>query len=194
MLKKILSLPDWLADLQLSDKIYPTPEERMACIIELAHENVKRMTGGPFSAGIFDYDTGALIAVAVNRVEAMNFSGAHAEMMAGLFAQDKIKSYSFDAVGIKAVLVTSAQPCIQCLGALYWMGLVALEVGARAEDTENYGFYEGPIPHDWQAQLKTHSSITMISCDILRPDVLKVFENYKNNGGLIYNGTASKGK
>jgi hypothetical protein len=78
-----LSLPEWLvARFTELPECFTTAEERMRLILELARRNALEDSGGPFAAGVFEYDTGRLVAVGVNRVVPANCSSAHAEVMA----------------------------------------------------------------------------------------------------------------
>ncbi len=90
----VLNLPVWVQSfLEGSAEIFPTVEEHMLFVIELARLNVDRKTGGPFGAGIFERKSGRLIAVGVNQVESSNCSIAHAEMLAIALAQKAVGTY-----------------------------------------------------------------------------------------------------
>nr|MBA2781968.1 nucleoside deaminase [Rubrobacteraceae bacterium] len=77
-----LRLPEWVEEFVPPDGAYPTPEDRMRLAVELSRENVRRGTGGPFGAAIFERDTGRLIAPGVNLVVTAGCSAFHAEMVA----------------------------------------------------------------------------------------------------------------
>lgn len=50
-----LRLPDWVDEVVPDPaRIYPTVDDRMGAVIELARQNVRRGTGGPFAAGVFN--------------------------------------------------------------------------------------------------------------------------------------------
>jgi len=84
----VLSLPVWARSfLEGSAEVFPTVEDRMRFVIELARLNIEHKSGGPFGAGIFERKSGRLIAVGVNQVELSNCSIAHAEMLAISLAQ-----------------------------------------------------------------------------------------------------------
>ena len=120
----------------------------MRLAIELALQNLERRTGGPFGAGVFERDTGRLVALGVNLVEPAACSIAHAEAVAVALAQQVRKTHDLAAPGLPPVeLVCSAQPCCQCFGIVWWSGVTGLVIGARAEDVEGIaGFHEGPLP------------------------------------------------
>lgn len=147
-------LPDWLAGRHDFEQSHRDDDARIALAIELARLNVAHATGGPFGAAVFD-DAGQLISVGVNRVEALQSSLAHAEIVALAAAQRKLGRARLNGDGRRYTLAASAQPCCQCYGAIVWAGLDELLVGARAEDTELLaGFDEGPLPADWTGELE----------------------------------------
>ena len=87
-------------------------------------------------------------------------------------------------------LVTSAQPCTQCYGNLWWSGLRRVVIGARKEDVEALtGFIEGPLPADWDRQLESRAPLQPVAVirDILRPQAQAVLQRYRARGGVVYN-------
>jgi len=183
----ILHLPDWierfLADSDLSS---PTAEERMQLAIRLAQLNIQHGTGGPFGAGIFERQTGRLVAAAVNRVEPLNCSIAHAEMMAIAIAQRITGSYDLAGeTDVTYELVTSTEPCAMCLGAIPWSGVRSIVCGARDEDARAIGFEEGAKPSDWVKSLEDRG--ISVRRDVLREQAKAVLLEYSERGGLIYN-------
>jgi tRNA(Arg) A34 adenosine deaminase TadA len=185
--KIILHLPDWIADFPAnSQEIFPTIEARMELAVTLSKLNVEYNTGGPFGAAIFEQETGRLIAVGVNQVESSNYSIAHAEIMAILYAQNKIGNYDLGAGNNSPYeLVTSTEPCVMCLGAICWSGIRRVVCGARDEDAREIGFDEGPKPLDWIASLENRG-IKVIQ-DVLHGKAKSVLSEYRKKGGLIYN-------
>ena len=84
-------LPGWVGELlDEPARPYPTLEERMRLVIQLASENVARRTGGPFGAGVFDLERHTLIAPGVNMVVPANSSVLHAEIVAMVVAQQVV--------------------------------------------------------------------------------------------------------
>src|SRR5690606_12471313 len=110
----------------------------------------------PFGAAGFERDSGKLVAVGVNRVVPCRASVAHAEMMAFTLAQEAVGRFDLAAPGLPAhELVTSAQMCAMCYGATLWSGVRRVVYAATASDVEELaGFDEGPLPADWQGQLR----------------------------------------
>ena len=183
----ILLLPDWIEHfLTDSDRIYPTVEERMRLAIRLAQLNIERKTGGPFGAGIFERESGRLVTVGVNRVESLNCSIAHAEMMAIAIAQRVMGSYDLASEADTTYeLVTSTEPCAMCLGAIPWSGVRSVVCGARDADARAIGFDEGPKPDNWIKSLEDRG--ISVRRDVLREQAKAVLLAYSKRGGLIYN-------
>ena len=184
-----LSLPDWVFREVDAAKIYASDEERVALAIRLANRNVEEKTGGPFGAAVFTR-TGKLVSAGVNRVVPHSCSVAHAEMVAYMLAQAKLRRFRLNepAPGEareEFVLATSAQPCCQCYGATVWAGVDELLIGARSEDVEELSeFDEGPLPADWIGELEKRG--VRVKRDILRDAAREVFLRYREAGGSSY--------
>lgn len=161
----------------------------MELAIALAAENARRGTGGPFGAACFTLETHELVSCGVNRVIAENASIAHAEIMAIALAERSVGTWDLGPEGIE--LVTSAQPCVMCLGAVVWAGIRKLVIGARREDIELLAkFDEGPIPDTWKAELARRG--VTVTTDILRIEAAAVLDAYGQAGGVTYNSSANK--
>src|SRR5690349_1990629 len=79
----LFTLPTWAVRFMRGHKKPITKaEDRMRFVVELAANNVKEGTGGPFGAAIFERRSIKLIAIGVNLVESAHCSHAHAEMVA----------------------------------------------------------------------------------------------------------------
>jgi len=179
-----LTLPDWLQQTLVEDRVYGNDESRVALAIELASHNVENATGGPFGAAVFTAE-GRLVSVGVNRVLPQNCSVAHAEMMAYTLAQARVQRSRLNENGERFVLATSAQPCCQCYGATFWAGIDELLIGARSEDVEELTeFDEGPLPADWIGELESRG--IAVKRDILRDAARDVFLRYRELGGQRY--------
>lgn len=181
-----IRLPRWVAEiLAHSPKTFRTREDRMRFVITLALENVQRQTGGPFGAAVFDA-SGCLVAPGVNVVVTRNCSILHAEMVAIALAQKKLGRYDISDEGKSDYeLVTSAEPCAMCFGAIPWSGVTRLVCGARDEDVRHIGFDEGPKLPNWQQALEERG--VQVSQDILRQEAVDVLNLYVKAGGVIYN-------
>ena len=182
-----LRLPAWVpAYLQGLDGAYPTAEERMAVAIALARLNVEHGTGGPFGAAVFDLAHHTLLAPGVNLVVAANCSVLHAEIVALITAQQRVGSYDLSAGGGAGYeLVSSAEPCAMCMGAVPWSGVRSLVCGARDKDVRSAGFDEGAKPDDWVAALTARG--VAVRQDVCREAARDVLLAYAAQGGPIYN-------
>jgi tRNA(Arg) A34 adenosine deaminase TadA len=160
-------------------------EARMRFVIELSKMNIERRTGGPFGAAVFETDSGQVVGMGVNLVEASNCSLAHAEMVAIATAQQAVGHYDLGSGSAVYELVTSTEPCAMCLGAIPWSGVRRVVCGARGEDACEIGFDEGAKPADWVGELRKRG--IEVLRDVLRADAQAVLRQYSRGGGLIYN-------
>ncbi len=182
-----LRLPDWVAAFVAGrDAVFPDVESRAAFVIELSRRNVEHRTGGPFGAAVFDTATQRLIAPGVNLVESAGASCAHAEIVALSVAQAALGTFDLSAPGLPPCeLVSSADPCIMCLGAVHWSGVRTLVCAADKDDAEAAGFDEGPVPSGWPAELETRG--VAVTRGVLRHRAADVLTGYARNGHNIYN-------
>ncbi|AOD14175.1 nucleoside deaminase [Xanthomonas fragariae] len=179
-----LTLPDWIHAHVDDSRAYPGDEYKVALAIELSRMNVQARSGGPFGAVVFGPDH-HIIAAAVNCVVRQTTSLAHAENMAYMLAQQRLRTPRLNDALSPVTLATSAQSCCQCYGATVWAGIDRLLIGARAEDvmalTE---FDEGPLPADWVGEL-TRRGIDVVR-DVHREQACAVLRNYNEGGGAHY--------
>lgn len=176
-------LPPWIStecDLETPRR---TDEERMLLAIELARRNVEH-GGGPFGAVVFERDTGVVIAPGMNLVIPQACSLLHAEIVALMFAQASVKSYTL--AGANCELFASSEPCVQCLGACHWAGLSRLVCGAPVELAEAAGFDEGPRDVAWKEQLAARG--TPVVTGLYASAAGDVLVHYAAQGGFRYNG------
>ncbi|MDT3677240.1 MAG: nucleoside deaminase [Burkholderiaceae bacterium] len=178
-------LPDFLVRANARALVLPRDGDRMRFVLGLARENIAA-GGGPFAAAVFEHASGRLLAAGVNRVVASGLSCAHAEMVALTLAQRRLGHYDLGAASSPACeLVSSAEPCLMCLGAVLWSGVRVLSFGARGEDVIAQGFDEGPKPADWVDELRSRG--IEIHPDVLRDEAREVLRAYQAAGGPIYN-------
>jgi tRNA(Arg) A34 adenosine deaminase TadA len=181
-----LTLPDWLpAFLAAVDRPQTTMEARMGVAIGIARTNVERMTGGPFGAVVFERDSGILFSAGVNCVVPQHCSAAHAEVLALALAQQRLRSFTLAAAPQPLQLVTTAEPCAMCLGAIAWSGVSELVTGATDADARGVGFDEGTKPPHW-TQALTERGIHVVR-GVLRGEARDVLRLYAASGGRIYN-------
>ncbi len=177
-------LPAWINHEIDADRFYGDDDSRMQLAIYLAQRNVEMNTGGPFGAAIFS-GAGQLIGVGVNRVLASNCSIAHAEMLAFINAQTKLKRNRLNEDGTPMILATSSQPCCMCYGASFWAGLNEMLIGARSEDVHALtDFDEGPLPADWLGELNRRGIV--VRRDLQREAARTVLAQYSTLGGKPY--------
>jgi tRNA(Arg) A34 adenosine deaminase TadA len=185
-----LTLPAWVHESVDTARAYPGDDDKVALAIELSRLNVEARSGGPFGAAIFGYDD-RVIAVGVNRVLPHSCSLAHAETMACMLAQQRTQHSRLNDMpangigGAPITLATSAQPCCQCYGAMFWAGIDALLIGARSEDVMRLTeFDEGPLPADWIGELERRG-IAVVR-DLQREAACDVLRTYGEQGGQSY--------
>jgi tRNA(Arg) A34 adenosine deaminase TadA len=184
----LLTLPVWLEKLLAGkDIVIPDPEERMRWVIGLSRQNVEQASGGPFAAAVFASTSGRLLGAGVNRVEPLNCSPAHAEITAIAFTQKNLQTWDLGKdTKMPAELVSSSQPCLMCLGATLWSGVIRLVYAATAADvTSILGFDEGPLPAAWPQELQKRG--IKVEGGILRREAAAVLELYKKKQGTVYN-------
>lgn len=177
-------LPGWVRD--CAGLRLPNPDDRMRYVVDLARKNVGYGTGGPFAAAVIATATGVVRSVGVNVVVAEANSTAHAEMVALQLAQADLRCHDLAAApGGPYELVSSAEPCTMCLGAVVWAGVRTLVCGATDGDARAIGFDEGPKPPDWVSALDQRG--VAVHREVLRPDAVAVLAAYVDAGGPIYN-------
>lgn len=153
----------------------------MRLAIALSEANIASGAGGPFGTAIFDqHDT--LISVGVNLVFASGASLAHAEMVALTLAQAALKAP--DLRPYKLTLVTSAEPCAMCLGALPWSGVCHVVCGASDADIRSVGFDEGAKPEAWVQSLEERGISVQLA--IMQTEAKNVLARYMRQEGKLY--------
>ncbi len=176
-----LTVPGWINIWSESIQgTVPDSNQRMALVIDLARTNLI-YGGGPFAAAVFNIQTGELIAPGVNWVVPGKSSLLHAEVMALALAEQSLNSYELASYG-NFELVTSVEPCCQCLGVLMWSGVSSLVCGAYSEDAQAIGFDEGPRSKMWEQDLATRG--IRITRGVMRQEAIDVLQSYD---GEIYN-------
>ena len=98
----LIELPPWVDAFVDWRRRYGSVEDRMAMVIDLGHEQIRRGTGGPFAAAVFERDSGALIAVGVNLAVPSHNCALHAEVVALMMAGARLHSHNLGAEGMAA--------------------------------------------------------------------------------------------
>ena len=159
----------------------------MSLAIRLSQLNVEQGTGGPFGAAVFDADSGSLTSIGMNLVVTHNNSTLHAEMVALMMAQMRVRSYSLRSTGQpERHLYTSCDPCAMCLGAILWSGVSRIVAGATREDARALGFEEGPVFPESYDYLEDRG--VAIQRGVLGDEAASVLRAYGESDGVIYNG------
>jgi tRNA(Arg) A34 adenosine deaminase TadA len=159
-------------------------EAGMAFVVELALENIRQETGGPFAAAVIDHTNGELISVGVNLVTGSGLSLAHAEMVAISLAQHKLGEWNL-ALERSLSLYTSCEPCAMCFGAVPWSGVRKLICGGSKLHAEAAGFDEGDKPDNWVESLRDRH--IEVEVGVLQEKAAGIFDYYREHGGEIYN-------
>ena len=184
-----ITLPDWaIRETEQLPKIIPDVEDRMRAVIRFSQLNFEKGTGGPFAAGIFEVESGALITIGVNRVVPLNMSSAHAEIVTITLAQQILNTFDLGGPGMaEHQLVVNGRPCAMCFGSIPWSGVRSLVIGASGEQIESItGFDEGPIHPNWQSELQQRG--IEVTENVLAEEACEVFRKFRDSGSPIYNG------
>lgn len=177
-----IPMPHWLWERENAcvDRAMAGDEEKMRFVVDLAVENVRHETGGPFAAAIFELRTDRLVAVGVNSVVPARQSWAHAEMVAFAHAQNRLANGSLAG----CMLVTSCEPCAMCSGATPWSGVEKMIYGATKEMAESVGFDEGYKGEHWREEFVKRG--IAVAGPLLGEAAFAPFELYRRMNGKIY--------
>ena len=182
MLTLGIPMPQWLRELEAANagRIIPGDEAKMRFVVDVAVENVRHETGGPFSAAIFELATDRLVALGINSVVPARQSWAHAEMTAFAHAQNKLNCGSLRG----CVLVTSCEPCAMYSGATPWSGVEKMIYGATREMAEKVGFDEGYKGKRWREEFEKRG--IQVVGPLLGEAAFAPFRLYVEKNGRIY--------
>lgn len=182
-----VTLPNWVTGVLSRYQADDDPVPQMRLVIELAAENIGRESGGPFGAAVFEEGTGKLIGAGVNLVTSHSNSVLHAEIVAFMMAEGRLRSYSLAGCpgGSRHRLVTSCEPCAMCLGAVHWSGVERVVSAATREDALALGFDEGPVFSQSYQYLEDRG--VKLERSVLREEAVAVLRRYRDLGGAIYN-------
>lgn len=183
----IIDVPEWAVALESETAILHSDEERMRFVISLARENVRRESGGPFGAAVYERASGRLVALGVNSVIRLQNSALHAEMVALMRAQARVNRYSLGLPDLPAhELFSSCAPCAMCLGGVLWSGVERVVFAATRDDAASLAFDEGPVfPQSYEYLRQRGIEVT---AGPGRDESKAVLDEYRARGGIIYNG------
>lgn len=181
-----IAYPDWVSGRVDFGRLYSDDTERMRVAVEVARENVRRQTGGPFGAAVFESVSGRLVAVGMNRVVPLRNSVLHAEIVAIMMAEAIRRTYTLGGADVAShELFTSCEPCAMCLGATHWSGLQRIVWAATREDAGRLQFDEGPVFKASYSYLERRG--IRFEQGPLREEARAVLADYAAAGGEIYN-------
>ena len=177
-----IPMPDWLWEMEQAnaDRVIVDDEEKMRFVVDIAVENVRHETGGPFAAAIFEIKTNRLIALGINSVVPAKQSWAHAEMTAFAHAQNKLNQESLKG----CMLVTSCEPCAMCSGATPWSGVERMIYGAPRFMAEKVGFDECYKGEHWEEEFAKRK--IQVAGPMLGENAFAPFKLYMEKHGEIY--------
>jgi guanine deaminase len=148
----------------------------MARAIQLAVENVRSRSGGPFGAVIVR-DAG-IVAEGANQVTSSNDPTAHAEVLAIRAACAKLNAFELHACEI----YTSCEPCPMCLGAIYWARLSRVYFASAAADASKAGFDDSLI---YREIAQPHAQRTIPMIQMMREESLVAFRDWDEKPNKI---------
>jgi len=148
----------------------------MARAIQLAVENVRSASGGPFGAVIVR--GGGIVAEGANQVTSINDPTAHAEVLAIRAACAKLKTFELHDCDI----YTSCEPCPMCLGAIYWARLSRIYFASAAADASKAGFDDSLI---YREIAQPHAQRTIPMIQVMRDEALAAFRAWEEKPNKI---------
>jgi tRNA(Arg) A34 adenosine deaminase TadA len=148
----------------------------MARAIQLAVENVRSSSGGPFGAVIVR--DGGIVAEGANQVTSINDPTAHAEVLAIRAACAKLKVFELHGCDI----YTSCEPCPMCLGAIYWARLSRIYFASAAVDASKAGFDDSLI---YREIAQPHAQRTIPMTQMMREESLAAFRAWEEKPNKI---------
>jgi len=148
----------------------------MRTAIRLSREKMRRNDGGPFGAVVVR--RGKIVGRGWNRVTSSNDPTAHAEVVAIRDACRRLKNFRLD----DCELYASCEPCPMCLAAIYWSRIGRIFYAGTRRDAAAIGFDDDSIYREVARPL-SRRKIPMQQ--LLRPDALKVFAEWRNKPDKI---------
>lgn len=144
--------------------------------IQLAVDNVRSGSGGPFGALVAK--NGNIVATGVNQVTSMLDPTAHAEIVAIRNACRVLSN--FELAGCE--VYCSCEPCPMCLGAIYWARPAQVYFAAMGDAAAKAGFADSFIKE--QLRLSYDKQRLPVS-QIVHQDALAPFEAWRAKADKI---------
>jgi guanine deaminase len=151
-------------------------EKFMREAIRLSLVKMRGNHGGPFGAVVVR--KGKIVGRGWNRVTSINDPTAHAEVSAIREACKKLKTFQLD----DCELYTSCEPCPMCLAAIYWARFPKVFYANTRKDAARIAFDDDFIYREVSTPM-ARRKIPMKQ--LLRPEALKVFAEWKNKADKI---------
>jgi guanine deaminase len=151
-------------------------EKFMREAIRLSLAKMRGNCGGPFGAVVVR--RGKIVGRGWNRVTSANDPTAHAEITAIRAACRKLKTFQLD----DCELYTSCEPCPMCLAAIYWARFPKVFYANTRKDAAKIHFDDDFI---YREVGKPVSRRKIPMKQLLRPEALKVFAEWKNKADKI---------
>lgn len=142
--------------------------------IKEAYKGIDAGHGGPFGSVIVK--DGKIIARGHNHVVSNNDPTCHGEIDAIRKACKKLKT--FDLTGCD--LYTTAEPCIQCLGAILWANINKVYYGCTVKDTDSIGFRDDMFDKNIK-DLRAN-----VQEPFMREECLELFDDYIKKEHTLY--------
>lgn len=149
----------------------------MNLAINQARKTMRNGEGGPFGAAIVC--EGKVIAVSSNTVLRDNDPTAHAEVNAIREAGKILGTYDLS----NCILYATGYPCPMCLAAIMWANIKTVYYGTDLDDALKIGFRDDFI---YQFIKNNCCGKDLKLQQINKEDCLKLFEEYKDTGKIIY--------
>ena len=137
--------------------------------IELSIESVKS-NGGPFGCCVISSDN-KIIGEGMNRVVVDKSPILHAEVVAINEACKKLNSFDLS----KTSIYSSCQPCIMCLGAIYWSRISKIYYANTKDDAAKIDFDDSFFDSEIKKSINERE-IPMIQIKELKSEAIKAFE------------------
>ena len=152
--------------------------EFMKRAIELSVESVKS-NGGPFGACVVGPDN-KILGEGMNRVAVDMSPILHAEVVAINEACKKLNSFDLS----KASIYSSCQPCVMCLGAIYWSRISKIYYANTKDDAAKIDFDDSFFDSEMKKSINERK-IPMIQIKELQSEAIKAFELWDNKKDKI---------
>jgi guanine deaminase len=153
-----------------------SPNAFMARAIQLAVENARSGSGGPFGSVVVKEN--GIVGEGVNQVTTTNDPTAHAEVLAIRQACHKLGRFELRGCD----LYTSCEPCPMCLSAIHWARIDRVFFASLPEDAAKAGFDDTTIYGEIG---KPHAQRKIPMLQMMREEALVAFQAWEQNLGKI---------